>query len=48
MLENSVLMKKDSLIHNFNYFKNIKEISPGICPHSSCNCDGLLKIYKEK
>lgn len=40
--------EKDSLIHNFNYFKNIKEITPGICPHSSCNCDGLLKIYKEK
>jgi len=37
-----------NLITNFNYFKNIKEIVPRVCPHDSCNCDGLLKVYKEK
>jgi MoaA/NifB/PqqE/SkfB family radical SAM enzyme len=38
----------DSLISNFNYFKNISKIKPRLCPHNSCNCDGLLKINKEK
>jgi len=38
----------NDLVTNFNYFKNIKEIKPKVCPHSTCNCDGLLKIYKEK
>lgn len=31
-----------------NYFENILEIKPKICPHQFCSCDGLLKIYKEK
>lgn len=35
------------LISNMNYFANIEEIKPKICPHTGCNCDGLLKIYKE-
>ena len=35
------------LISNMNYFGDIEEIAPKICPHNSCNCDGLLKIYKE-
>jgi hypothetical protein len=35
------------LTKQFNFFKNIQEIKPRICPHSNCNCDGLLKIYKE-
>ena len=30
------------------YFKKISSIVPVKCPHGSCNCDGLLKIYKEK
>jgi MoaA/NifB/PqqE/SkfB family radical SAM enzyme len=30
------------------YFKNIEKVCPVKCPHTSCNCDGLLKIYKEK
>ena len=33
---------------SFNYFKNIKEIVPKICPFDYCSCDGLLKIKKEK
>ena len=40
--------ENDDLITNFNYFKNILKIVPRSCPHNSCNCDGLLKIYKEK
>jgi hypothetical protein len=36
------------LISNFNFFKNIGKVTAAICPHSSCNCDGLLKIYKEQ
>lgn len=31
-----------------DYFKNITEIQPRICPHMYCSCDGLMKIYKEK
>lgn len=31
-----------------DYFKNINEIKPVICPHNFCSCDGLLKIKKEK
>jgi len=47
-VQNICFNKQESLITNFNFFKNIKEIVPQICPHDSCNCDGLLKIYKEK
>jgi hypothetical protein len=36
------------LMADINYFKNITEVTPKICPHESCNCDGLLKIYKER
>lgn len=32
----------------FNYFKNLKQIEPRICPFDYCSCDGLLKIKKEK
>lgn len=32
----------------FNYFKNLKEVTPKICPFDYCSCDGLLKIKKEK
>ena len=35
------------LTTDFNYFNHITEITPDICPHVSCNCDALLKIYKE-
>ena len=31
-----------------DYFKNITKITPIICPHKFCSCDGLLKIRKEK
>jgi MoaA/NifB/PqqE/SkfB family radical SAM enzyme len=34
------------LVTDFNYFKNIKRVCPVTCPHTSCNCDGLLKIHK--
>lgn len=39
--------ESSDLTRNINYFKNIIETKPRICPHDSCNCDGLLKIYKE-
>jgi hypothetical protein len=31
-----------------NFFRDITEIKPRICPHDYCSCDGLMKIYKEK
>jgi hypothetical protein len=31
-----------------NFFKDIIEIQPKICPHNFCSCDGLMKIHKEK
>lgn len=39
--------KKD-LIKNPFFFRDISRVCPVSCPHTSCNCDGLLKIYKEK
>ena len=42
------LNEQKDLITNFNYFKKIEKTCAMICPHSSCNCDGLLKIYKEE
>jgi organic radical activating enzyme len=47
-VQNICFNEQQSLIKNFNFFKNIKEIKPRICPHTTCNCDGLLKIYKEQ
>lgn len=38
---------KDLLMNPF-FFRDISRICPVSCPHSNCNCDGLLKIYKEK
>jgi MoaA/NifB/PqqE/SkfB family radical SAM enzyme len=35
-------------VKDIYFFKNIKKVCPVICPHNECNCDGLLKIYKEK
>jgi MoaA/NifB/PqqE/SkfB family radical SAM enzyme len=32
---------------DFNFFSRIESVEPKICPHDGCNCDGLLKIYKE-
>lgn len=31
-----------------DFFKNITEIKPKLCPHNYCSCDGLMKIKKEK
>jgi MoaA/NifB/PqqE/SkfB family radical SAM enzyme len=39
---------RDSLLTNFNFFKDIEKVVGVSCPHTTCNCDGLLKIYKEK
>jgi organic radical activating enzyme len=36
-----------NVLQNPSYFKDIKEIEHMTCPFSSCNCDGLLKMYKE-
>lgn len=35
------------LTKDLSFFERIGEIGPKICPHDGCNCDGLLKIYKE-
>lgn len=32
----------------YDFFKNIIEINPKICPHDFCSCDGLMKIHKQK
>jgi sulfatase maturation enzyme AslB (radical SAM superfamily) len=37
-----------SLLRDPDFFKKIEKTIPMICPHNSCNCDGLLKQYKEK
>ena len=37
-----------NLIHDPFFFKKLTEIKPVICPHSSCTCDGQMKIYKER
>ena len=29
-----------------NYFARIGQTNPMVCPHSACNCDGLLKQLK--
>lgn len=40
--------EKVNLIKNMYYFRDIEKVCPVTCPHTECNCDGLLKIYKEK
>jgi MoaA/NifB/PqqE/SkfB family radical SAM enzyme len=42
------LNEQDNLITNNNYFANIDKIINHTCIYNSCNCDGLLKIYKKK
>ena len=37
-----------NLLSNPDFFKNITKTQPMICPHSACNCDGLLKQLKIK
>lgn len=37
-----------NLLKDPDFFKNIKKTIPMICPHKSCNCDGLLKQLKLK
>ena len=36
-----------SLLRDPLYFKRLTKIKPQVCPHTSCSCDGQLKIYKE-
>lgn len=38
----------DDLTKNIWFFRNIEKVEPKPCPFEECNCDGLLKIYKEK
>tara|TARA_E500000318_G_scaffold52835_1_gene49227 strand:- start:2941 stop:3909 length:969 start_codon:yes stop_codon:yes gene_type:complete len=40
--------ERSDLLKDPFFFRNIGKICPVSCPHTSCNCDGLLKIYKEK
>ena len=37
-----------NLINDPDFFARIEKTIPMICPHKACNCDGLLKQYKEK
>lgn len=37
----------NDLTKDLSFFERIEHVGPRICPHSGCNCDGLLKIYKE-
>jgi sulfatase maturation enzyme AslB (radical SAM superfamily) len=36
------------LLRDLDYFKRIEKTKPMICPHEECNCDGLLKLRKER
>ena len=36
------------LTNSPDFFKNISSVDPITCPHTRCNCDGLLKIMKYK
>lgn len=38
--------ESSNLLTDFNFFKKIGKVCSVICPHDSCNCDGLLKIHK--
>ena len=35
------------LVKEMYFFRDLKSVKPVTCPHNNCNCDGLLKIYKE-
>lgn len=37
-----------NLLKNQEYFKNITSTKSMTCPHNECNCDGLLKLLKER
>jgi MoaA/NifB/PqqE/SkfB family radical SAM enzyme len=38
--------RRTSLLDNPDFFKSITSTVPMVCPHSACNCDGLLKQLK--
>lgn len=37
-----------NLVRDPDFFKRITKTEPMVCPHSACNCDGLLKQLKVK
>jgi len=37
---------KVELLRDPDYFARISKTEPMVCPHKSCNCDGLLKMLK--
>jgi hypothetical protein len=39
---------KHDLLKDPDFFKRIAKTKPITCPHSACNCDGLLKQLKVK
>ena len=47
-VQNVCSRKSTKLSNDLNYFKKISNILPMICPYNICNCDGMLKIFKEK
>ena len=48
LVTNTCFYDNVDLRKNITFFKKITKIKPRICPHKACNCDGLLKIRKEK
>ena len=47
-ISNLCKYKQVDIKENPLFFKKITKIEPFICPYNECNCDGLLKTYKEK
>jgi len=47
-IERFCFNEKTDLLKDIMFFKNLKEVTPKPCPYNVCECDGLLKIYKEK
>lgn len=37
-----------NILRDLDYFKRIGRTESMVCPHEECNCDGLLKLKKER
>jgi MoaA/NifB/PqqE/SkfB family radical SAM enzyme len=40
--------EETNLLKDLFFFRKLKEVTGKPCPYNVCECDGLLKIYKEK
>ena len=47
-VKNMCKLNNFDLLKNPLFFKKITKIEPVICNYNECNCDTLLRIYKEK